>query len=82
MACSAFVLLSQTSYDIGYILHAVLMRSDIPKAFIINFRYLRNDRTTILMNLCVSLFFAYIVFLAGIDRTESKVSYNRIIMVS
>ncbi|KAL4233754.1 G-protein coupled receptor 2 [Mactra antiquata] len=36
-------------------------------------RYVRNDRTTILMNLCISLFFAYVVFLAGIERTESKV---------
>ncbi|XP_053398236.1 adhesion G protein-coupled receptor L3-like [Mercenaria mercenaria] len=34
-------------------------------------KYLRNDRTTALMNLCVALLFSYIIFLAGIDRTES-----------
>ncbi|XP_053398283.1 neurogenic locus Notch protein-like [Mercenaria mercenaria] len=34
-------------------------------------KYLRNDRTTALMNLCVALLISYIIFLAGVDRTES-----------
>ncbi|WAR06913.1 AGRL3-like protein, partial [Mya arenaria] len=40
--------------------------------YICLWRYLRNDRAVILLNLCIALFFSYIVFLAGVDRTESK----------
>lgn len=36
-------------------------------------RYVRNDRTKALMNLCVALVLSYIIFLAGITRTENKV---------
>lgn len=41
-----------------------------------NFRQIRSDRTTLLMNLCTALFIAYIVFLTGVERTESKVRKN------
>ncbi|XP_060580506.1 uncharacterized protein LOC132737264 [Ruditapes philippinarum] len=37
-------------------------------------KYLRNDRTTALINLCVALLLSYILFLAGVDRTESSVA--------
>ncbi|WAR06930.1 AGRL3-like protein [Mya arenaria] len=36
--------------------------------------YLKNDRAVILLNLCIALLFSYIIFLAGVDRTESKIS--------
>ncbi|XP_052242522.1 adhesion G protein-coupled receptor L3-like [Dreissena polymorpha] len=36
-------------------------------------KYVKSDRVTLLLNLCVSLLLAYIVFLAGVDRTESRV---------
>ncbi|XP_052808093.1 adhesion G protein-coupled receptor L3-like [Mya arenaria] len=35
-------------------------------------RRLRSDRTILLMNLCISMILSYTVFLAGVDRTESK----------
>ncbi|XP_063414553.1 adhesion G-protein coupled receptor D1-like [Mytilus trossulus] len=35
-------------------------------------RYVRNDRTKTLMNLCVALILSYVLFLAGIKRTETK----------
>ncbi|XP_076111872.1 uncharacterized protein LOC143080082 isoform X2 [Mytilus galloprovincialis] len=35
-------------------------------------RYVKNDRTKILMNLCVALILSYTIFLAGITRTEIK----------
>ncbi|KAL5012481.1 hypothetical protein ScPMuIL_011032 [Solemya velum] len=35
-------------------------------------RYVKSDRTIILMNLCVALIAAYLLFVAGIDRTENK----------
>lgn len=35
---------------------------------------LRNDRTSLLMNLCIALLLSYVIFLAGVDRTESQVS--------
>ncbi|XP_053397660.1 adhesion G protein-coupled receptor L3-like [Mercenaria mercenaria] len=34
----------------------------------------RNDRTTRLMNLCTALLLSYIIFLAGVDRTESSIA--------
>ncbi|XP_052810469.1 uncharacterized protein LOC128238517 isoform X2 [Mya arenaria] len=40
--------------------------------YICLWRYLKNDRAVILLNLCIALLFSYIVFLAGVDRTESK----------
>ncbi|WAR06917.1 AGRL3-like protein [Mya arenaria] len=40
--------------------------------YICLWKYLKNDRAVILLNLCIALFFSYIVFLAGVDRTESK----------
>ncbi|XP_063416336.1 adhesion G protein-coupled receptor L3-like [Mytilus trossulus] len=35
-------------------------------------KYVKNDRTKILMNLCVVLILSYIIFLAGITRTDNK----------
>ncbi|CAG2198998.1 unnamed protein product [Mytilus edulis] len=35
-------------------------------------KYVKNDRTKILMNLCVALILSYIIFLAGITRTDNK----------
>ncbi|XP_071124121.1 adhesion G protein-coupled receptor B3-like [Mytilus edulis] len=35
--------------------------------------YVANDRTKTLMNLCVALIISYVIFLAGITRTENKV---------
>ncbi|XP_060080231.1 adhesion G-protein coupled receptor D1-like [Ylistrum balloti] len=35
-------------------------------------RYVRSDRATILMHLCVALLAAYLLFLVGINRTENK----------
>ncbi|XP_071126674.1 adhesion G protein-coupled receptor B3-like isoform X2 [Mytilus edulis] len=39
---------------------------------IVLWRYVRNDRTKALMNLCVALVLSYVIFLAGITRTENK----------
>ncbi|XP_052078408.1 adhesion G protein-coupled receptor B3-like isoform X2 [Mytilus californianus] len=36
-------------------------------------KYVANDRTKTLMNLCVALILSYFIFLAGITRTENKV---------
>ncbi|VDH98409.1 leucine-rich repeat-containing G protein-coupled receptor 5 [Mytilus galloprovincialis] len=36
-------------------------------------RYVRNERTQTLMNLCVALLLSYVIFLAGISRTGNKV---------
>ncbi|XP_052275533.1 adhesion G protein-coupled receptor L3-like isoform X2 [Dreissena polymorpha] len=35
-------------------------------------RQVKNNRSSLLINLCVALLCAYIVFLSGVDRTESK----------
>ncbi|KAL5009618.1 hypothetical protein ScPMuIL_011923 [Solemya velum] len=35
-------------------------------------RYVKSDRTIILMNLCVALIAAYLLFVAGVNRTENK----------
>ncbi|CAG2198997.1 unnamed protein product [Mytilus edulis] len=35
--------------------------------------YVANDRTKTLMNLCVALILSYVIFLAGITRTDNKV---------
>ncbi|VDH92803.1 latrophilin 2 [Mytilus galloprovincialis] len=35
-------------------------------------RYVRTDRSKTLMNLCVALILSYVLFLAGITRTENK----------
>ncbi|XP_069141358.1 uncharacterized protein [Argopecten irradians] len=35
-------------------------------------RYVRSDRATILMHLCIALFAAYLLFLVGVNRTENK----------
>ncbi|XP_053389357.1 adhesion G-protein coupled receptor G2-like [Mercenaria mercenaria] len=40
--------------------------------YFILWKYLRNDRTTVLMNLCAALMIAYITFLSGVDSTESN----------
>jgi len=37
------------------------------------YSYLKSDQAVLLLNLCVALFVSYIIFLAGVDRTESKV---------
>ncbi|XP_053397670.1 adhesion G protein-coupled receptor L4-like isoform X2 [Mercenaria mercenaria] len=42
--------------------------------YFILWKYLRNDRTTVLMNLCAALMIAYITFLSGVDSTESNVA--------
>ncbi|XP_060561246.1 adhesion G protein-coupled receptor L4-like [Ruditapes philippinarum] len=42
--------------------------------YIFFWKYLQNDRTTALINLCVALLLSYILFLAGVDRTESSVA--------
>ncbi|XP_076072032.1 adhesion G protein-coupled receptor B2-like [Mytilus galloprovincialis] len=39
---------------------------------IVLWRYVRNDRTKTLINLCVALVLSYVLFLAGITRTENK----------
>ncbi|KAL4217937.1 hypothetical protein ACF0H5_022676 [Mactra antiquata] len=36
-------------------------------------KYLKKERTYILMNLCFALIASYILFLAGVDRAENKV---------
>ena len=38
-------------------------------------RYLKSDRVVILINLCLALTVSYIIFLAGVDRTENKVNW-------
>ncbi|CAG2256987.1 unnamed protein product [Mytilus edulis] len=44
-------------------------------------RYVRNERTQTLMNLCVALLLSYVIFLAGISRTENKVVCSAIAIV-
>jgi len=39
-------------------------------------RYVKSDRAVLLINLCVALILAYVIFLAGVDRTENEVRYN------
>ncbi|XP_053397807.1 adhesion G protein-coupled receptor L3-like [Mercenaria mercenaria] len=49
--------------------------------FVIHFalwKHLKSERTTLLIHLCVALFVAYIVFLAGINRTENKAACTAI----
>ncbi|KAL3883250.1 hypothetical protein ACJMK2_029533 [Sinanodonta woodiana] len=41
-------------------------------AHFIVWRYVKSDRTTLLMNLCLALIISYVIFLAGVDRTENK----------
>ncbi|CAC5408850.1 unnamed protein product [Mytilus coruscus] len=48
---------------------------------IVLWRYVRNDRTKTLMNLCVALVLSYVIFLAGIARTENKVVCSAIAVV-
>ncbi|XP_053382317.1 adhesion G protein-coupled receptor B3-like isoform X2 [Mercenaria mercenaria] len=36
-------------------------------------KYLKSDRTALLANLCIALVLSYILFLAGVDRTENTV---------
>lgn len=38
------------------------------------FRYVKSDRAVILINLSVALIISYAVFIAGVDRTENKVT--------
>ena len=38
------------------------------------FSYMKSDRVIILLNLCTALIVSYVIFLAGVDRTENKVS--------
>ncbi|XP_053382731.1 adhesion G protein-coupled receptor L2-like isoform X2 [Mercenaria mercenaria] len=41
--------------------------------YLILWQYLKSSRTKLLMNLCVALILAYVIFLAGIERTESSI---------
>ncbi|KAK3584429.1 hypothetical protein CHS0354_017709 [Potamilus streckersoni] len=41
-------------------------------AHFIAWRYVKSTRSCLLMNLCLALLISYIIFLAGIDRTENK----------
>ena len=38
-----------------------------------DFRYLKSDRATILVNLCIALILSYILFMAGVTQTENQV---------
>ena len=38
-----------------------------------DFRYLKSDRATILVNLCIALILSYILFLAGVTQTANQV---------
>lgn len=40
-----------------------------------DFRVLKSERSMILINLCVTLFIAYLVFLVGVNKTGSQVQY-------
>ena len=40
---------------------------------LIYYRVIKSERSTIILSLCVTLFFAYLVFLVGVSRTENKV---------
>ena len=37
-------------------------------------RYVKSDRSVLLVNLCVVLALAYVTFLAGVNRVENEVS--------
>lgn len=37
-------------------------------------RYVKSDRSVVLVNLCVVLLLAYVVFLAGVSRTENEIA--------
>ena len=37
-------------------------------------RYVKSDRSVLLVNLCIVLILAYVTFLAGVNRVEHKVS--------
>jgi len=37
----------------------------------------KSDRAVILVNLSLALLISYIIFIAGVDRTENKVSVER-----
>ena len=37
-------------------------------------RYVKSDRSVLLVNLCIVLILAYVTFLAGVNRVEYKVS--------
>ncbi|KAK3581721.1 hypothetical protein CHS0354_023408 [Potamilus streckersoni] len=41
-------------------------------AHFVVWRYVKSDRTSLLMNLCLALIISYVIFLAGVDRTENK----------
>ncbi|KAL3883262.1 hypothetical protein ACJMK2_029545, partial [Sinanodonta woodiana] len=41
-------------------------------AHLIVWRYVKSDRTSLLMNLCFALLISYVIFLAGADKTENK----------
>ena len=40
-----------------------------------HYRYLKSDRVVILMNLCIALTVSYIIFLAGVNQTQNRVSF-------
>ncbi|CAG2255062.1 unnamed protein product [Mytilus edulis] len=40
--------------------------------YIVFWRYLKSDRSTILVNLCVALILSYTLFLVGVTQTENK----------
>ena len=37
-------------------------------------RYVKSDRVVILINICIALTVSYIIFLAGVNQTQNKVS--------
>ena len=37
-------------------------------------RYVKSDRSVLLVNLCIVLILAYVTFLAGVNRVEHEVS--------
>ncbi|KAL3883202.1 hypothetical protein ACJMK2_029492, partial [Sinanodonta woodiana] len=41
-------------------------------AHLIVWRYVKSARSILLMNLCAALLISYVIFLAGVDRTENK----------
>ena len=45
--------------------------------FFIRFRKIKSERSMILLNLCITLFIAYLVFLIGVNETENKVQFLR-----
>lgn len=48
----------------------------LEETLILFFRYVKSDKSKILLNLCLSLTIALIVFLLGVEQTQHKVSHG------